>query len=354
MKIIINALSGIGDALMFTPALSLLRKEFPSAEIDALVMFKGVKDMYGRNKDLNNVIHFDFLKEGAIKSLLFIKKLRKRKYDISINVYPSNRKEYNIINLLIGGKKRGAVKYLRQDSKNFGFLNNIRIVEEDLTHNVKTNIKLIEEICNKRFTDEPSLKFPLTEDDIEFASYYLSENNINDDELVIGFHPGSAEFKNHINRRWEPGKFSELGKKLISENNARVLIFGGPEEKDLKDSIALGINSEKCLAVETPGLAESAAIMQRCSIFISNDSSLMHIASALKLNVAAVIGPTNIAYIHPWKTEHKIISLNLECSPCFYYSPRPLTCIRTDKLYKCVRDISVDMVYNGINQFILE
>jgi len=40
MKILILALSGIGDALMFTPALKLLRQSLPSAQIDALIMFK--------------------------------------------------------------------------------------------------------------------------------------------------------------------------------------------------------------------------------------------------------------------------------------------------------------------------
>jgi len=44
MKILVNALSGIGDALMFTPALKLLKEAYPDSEIHALVMFKAVKD----------------------------------------------------------------------------------------------------------------------------------------------------------------------------------------------------------------------------------------------------------------------------------------------------------------------
>ena len=96
MKILVLALSGIGDALMFTPALQLMRKEFPEALIDALVMYKGVKDMYDRNTDFNNVLYFDFMNAGAVPSFKYVMNLR-HKYDMSINVYPSNRKEYNII-----------------------------------------------------------------------------------------------------------------------------------------------------------------------------------------------------------------------------------------------------------------
>ena len=96
----------------------------------------------------------------------------------------------------------------------------------------------------------------------------------------------------------------------------------------------------------------SAAVMQNCNLFATNDSSLMHVASALKLKVVAVIGPTNTSYISPWKTEHKIVSLNLDCSPCFFYSPKPLICSRTDVKYKCVRELSAEMVFNEVVNFL--
>jgi heptosyltransferase-2 len=110
MKILVITLSGIGDALMFTPALGLLRNSLPDAEIDALVMYRGAKEIYESNPNFNKVIHFNFLEEGAFKSLNFLFQLRK-KYDASLNVYPSNRKEYNLISFLIGAKKRAGVVF---------------------------------------------------------------------------------------------------------------------------------------------------------------------------------------------------------------------------------------------------
>ena len=127
MKIIIIALSGIGDALMFTPALKLLRAQLPDAQIDVLVMFKGARDIFINNPNINNVYRFDFLQKGSVKSLKYILSLRGN-YDTSINVYPSNRKEYNIISFLIGAKNRAAVKYLRRDFSNLGFLNGMIIL----------------------------------------------------------------------------------------------------------------------------------------------------------------------------------------------------------------------------------
>ena len=351
MKILVIALSGIGDALIFTPALILLRQHYPQAEIDALVMHKGAEDIYERNSNLNKFIYFNFLKEGTFKSIKFILSLRK-KYDTTINVYPSNRKEYNIISFLIGAKTKAAINYLRMDKQNLGWLNNCRITEDDSLHNVQTNIKLIEKITGKSLTDEPDLQFYLSENDLSSASNFLKENKIIDADLVIGFHPGTSVLKNHIKRRWEPEKFAELGKQLISEYNCKIIIFGGPDELELKEKIRSEINSPNVYTTHGLNLAESAAVMKRCNVFVSNDSSLMHVASALKLNLVCIIGPTSTNYIHPWNTKYKIASLQLDCSPCFIYSPKPLTCKRDDVKFKCIKELEVNLVFNFVKDFI--
>ncbi len=351
MNILIIALSGIGDALMFTPALKKLKEEFPDSEISILAMYKGVKEIYERLPEVSKIYYWEFLKKSKIESLKFVLSLRK-KFDITINVYPSNRKEYNLINFLIGAKKRVAVKYLRRDFRNFGFLNNIRIKENDELHNVEENIKLCELVTGKKIYDIPQLIINFKESDLKFAEKFFRENEFKNDEMVIGFHPGCSTLKNHDKRRWEENKFAELGKKLISNFNARILIFGGPEEKSLKEKILRQINSKNAIAVNTNSLIETAAVMKRCNVFVTNDSSLMHVASALKLNVVAIIGPTNKNYIHPWKTNYQIASLELECSPCFYYSPKPLSCKRRDIKFKCIKELGVDLVYEKFKKFL--
>jgi heptosyltransferase-2 len=347
MKILILALSGIGDALMFIPALKLLRQSLPSAQIDALTMYQGTKEIYETNPYFNKVIHFDFLKEGVLNSLKFVIGLRK-KYDATINVYPSNRKEYNFINFLLGAKKRVGVEYLRMNSSNLGWLNNVTVLENDKTHNVQINIKLIEKLLSKKFDEEPAMQIDLSNDDKEFADRFFKEKNISENDFVVGFHPGCATLKNHIKRRWEPEKFSELGKKLIKEKNAKIFLFGGPEEEELKSVINKTIDSINSFMINPKRFLQSIAIMKRCNVFVTNDSALMHVASAIGLKVIAIIGPTNTHYIHPWKTKHKIVSLNLDCAPCFFYTPKPLTCSRTDVQFKCIKELDVDMVYNII------
>lgn len=351
MKILILALSGIGDALMFTPALQLLRAKFPEAEIDAMVMYKGVKEIYERTNLFSAIHHFDFLNASKFSSLKFVLKFR-GKYDVSINVYPSNRKEYNLINFLVGAKKRGAVQYLRSDFSNLGFLNTHRILENDSLHNVEENILLCEKVFSTKFSATPSLSFPLTKEDELFREKYLIELGIDSSDFVVGFHPGCSTLKNHLNRRWEPEKFSQLAELIVRNKNAKIFIFGGPEERELQNTVAKNIDSENVFVIKTQSLSQTASVMQRCNIFVTNDSSLMHVASALRLKVLAVIGPTNTSYISPWQTAHRIASLNLDCSPCFFYSPKPLTCKRSDVQFKCIKELEAEKVFSVLEDLL--
>ncbi|MCK9424857.1 MAG: glycosyltransferase family 9 protein [Ignavibacteriaceae bacterium] len=351
MKILILALSGIGDALMFTPALQLLRNKFPEAEIDAMVMYKGVREIYEQTNLLNSIHYFDFLDASIFSSLRFVLKFRGT-YDASINVYPSNRKEYNLINFIIGAKKRAAVHYLRNDFQNLGFLNTERVLENDSLHNVEENILLCEKLFATKFTETPPLLFPQASEDDLFKEKYLIETGIDLHDFVVGFHPGCSTLKNHDKRRWEPEKFSRLGNLLIEKKNAKVFIFGGPEERELQQLVKQNIKSENAFVIKTQSLLQTASIMKRCNIFVTNDSSLMHVASALQLKIVAVIGPTNPNYIYPWKTNYRIASLQLNCAPCFLYSPKPLKCKRVDVQFKCIKELEAEKVLEVIETFL--
>jgi len=350
-RILILPLSGIGDALMFTPALQLLKSSLPDVEIDALVMFKGVKNFYNNLPQISNVFYYDFLNSKKIPALKFIFKLR-NKYDISINIYPSNRIEYSAVNFIIGSKKRLGVEYKLNKIRNFNFLNNERVKENLNTHNVIHNVKLIEKLLGKKFNEIPLLNFPLTDSDLHFADDYITNLNNSRSVKLFGMHAGCSTLKNHINRRWSPENFISLSKKILQDTNNKILLFGGTDETELKEKISLAVNSKNFINVKTSSLKETAALIKKTDLFISNDSGLMHIAAAMKRKIVSLIGPTNPDFIVPWKTEFKIASLNLECAPCFFYSPKPLSCSRSDKQFKCLKDLPVEQVYKIIEQLI--
>lgn len=348
-RLLVIALSGIGDALMFTPALRRIREERPELAVDVLLMYKAAADIYERSGLADRVLLFDFLNANPFAALRYVLSLR-GKYDYSISVYPSNRKEYAIISFLIGAAKRAGIKYKRVFTRELGFLNNVLIEEDDNRHNTEHNLLMAAKLFGFTPGTPPELVFHLTDEDKQFAGEYIK--TLPQGRKIIGMHPGCSLLKNHIKRRWEPEKFASLAKKLIDEENTVVLLFGGPEEEELKESVRRETGSEFCYSVMTKNLAQSAAIIQKCDVFVTNDSSQMHVAAAMQRKTAAIIGPTNTSYIYPWKTEHTIVSLGLECSPCFFYSPSPLSCSRSDVQFKCIKELDAERVFVAVKNYL--
>ena len=353
MKIIIFALPGIGDALMFSPALRLLRQQFPSARIELLAMFRGVAEMYERNADVDQVHYRDFLSANPFSSFLFLLQLRRQRFDISITVYPSNRWPYTVISFLVGAKKRVGHDYNHVNVRSLNFLNNLRVHEDDAIHNVEENRKLVGLLGVGTQEPTPPLQVVMNENDQKLAKEWIESNGIGAGELLIGYHTGSALFKNHIHKRWSVDKFAELGKLLVENEKAKILLFGGPEEYALNDGIA-SVIGERSIVVRVPTLMTSVAIMKRCTAFVTNDSGLMHIAAGLRLPIVSIFAYTSPAKTRPWNTAHKLVRRDLSCSPCFYFSPRHASCIWKEDRWRCITHIEVDEVFSAVKHLLQE
>ena len=347
MKILIIALSGIGDALMFSPALRLLRQRYPDAQIDLLSMFRGVQELYERNQDINDVHHWDFLHRWPLSSLVFLLRLRRRRYDATISVYPQNRWPYNLISFIIGAGKRLGHDYQHVNTRSLNFLNNLRIHEEYRQHNVEQNAKLLEFMDVQLPEELPPLQITLKKEDQAEAIRWLQSQGIECSRKLVGFHAGSALFKKHIHKRWAPEKFAALGHKLMSERGAVVLLFGGPEEYTLNENINR-LMEGRGLVVKVPSLSTGAALIERCNVMVCNDAGLMHVASALHVPVISIFAYTNPLGLYPWKTPHRVVRHDLECSPCFYYSPRPVQCIWKEDQFRCITHIEVEEVWQAV------
>jgi len=352
MKILINALSGIGDAIMFYPALNLLKKHLPDAEIDMLAMFSQVRDIFSASPMINKIFHIDFLHQSKFRSLQEVWALREHKYDYSINVYPSNRWEYNILDRMIGAKKRIAVKYLNYSGKNLDIFNSLLINEVKGRHNVLQNFDLAKIIAPGMIENELGpLEITSNDDDRNWAEKYINENNLNG-KFIIGFHAGSQTFKGHINKRWATEKYTELAKVLAGEFDAKIILFG--TEQDVNSAIheaAGGIT----LIPETKTITQSISLIRHCRLFVSNDTALMHISAALQIPTAAIFGYTNSKELYPWQNKHIIVRHDLPCSPCFYNSPKSVNCIfKGNEEFKCIREITTEEVYSACKTLIKE
>ncbi len=341
MEIGITPLYGIGDTLLYTPAVRVLKETYPAYRITAFTFFPTTRDILKNNPYIDEIVYYPMLKEGKIKTLLFLKDYI-RKFDVVINFYPSNRREYNLFAMMLAPKKIIGHKYRNSTFKELNFVKNWTIDEDYSLHVVEENLNLL-----KFFDITSPGKYPLqlflTEYELQFGKDFVKEFSEN---LKVGIHPGTSSFKNHEKRRWPLEKFVEFGKLLAEKDSESVMyVFGGPEESSLKEFIKKRLKGIlRVIPVNTRNIREAAAIMKFMDVFVTNDSGLMHIASALRLPVVAIFGPTNPVWVRPWGTRYRIARLGLECSPCFYYSPKPLQC-PAGLDFKCLKDLGAEMVF---------
>jgi heptosyltransferase-2 len=123
-------------------------------------------------------------------------------------------------------------------------------------------------------------------------------------------------------------------------------LFG--TETDVNEKIYKEIKSFAHLP-KTDTMMQSLALLERCKLLVCNDAALMHLAAGLKVPTVAVFAYTNYKELHPWKNKHKIVRKELDCSPCFFNSPRPVQCIFTgNDEFKCIKTIEVSEVMAAV------
>ncbi|MDD5409367.1 MAG: glycosyltransferase family 9 protein, partial [Candidatus Omnitrophica bacterium] len=72
---------------------------------------------------------------------------------------------------------------------------------------------------------------------------------------------------------------------------------------------------------------ELAALIKKCHVFISADSSPLHIASAMGTPFIALFGPTDSRRHLPPGKNCIVISKDLDCSPCYKTKCRSKRCM---------------------------
>src|SRR5206468_8748575 len=105
--------------------------------------------------------------------------------------------------------------------------------------------------------------------------------------------------------------------------------------------------------VETVNILQTLALMEKCRLFVSNDTALMHLASALNIPTVAVFAYTNYRELHPWMSPYLVVRKELDCSPCFFNSPRVVKCIwKGEDEFKCIKTITVSEVFSAAEKLI--
>lgn len=305
MKILIFCLPGIGDALMATPMIRILKKELPKAKIDIATMFTEVAYLFKNNSAVESTHYLPLYKTNKLSGLKSILALRKKTYDISILAFPAYRREYHIVQMVAGAKKRFAHRFKKGFFSELHFLNTDFIAVEENKHNVINNLNMLRLLgidWEKKYKkDNFRYELVLDKKDITFGEKYLVKLGW-DKKDVVGIHPGSINSPAGIFKRWPIDRFTKVAKHLIKKKK-KILIFFGPFEVELGKKLFVLINDPKnCRLIENTTFNESLGILNSIRLLITNDNGFAHLANALNVRTITLFGPTNIDWCAPYNS----------------------------------------------------
>ena len=346
MKIIILATGWLGDTLMLTPTIKVLRERFPFAQIVALTAFQSSYYVLKNNPYLNKIYYYPFLKKGYLKSISYLLSSLYRKYDVSLTFYPSYRKHYHVIAFLVNAKKRIAVKFNKGYIRECFFLYTDLVEAEEDKHHVINNFKLLKPL-GIDITEKETLKF-----DLEFYPDPISakgQNILNSLKTpYIFLHNGSSTFKKGSDKkRLNFSQLEMLITKLVIKDY-QVVFNVGPEEKIqgkyLQEKMGNLIANKQLILLSDISLSDLTHIIKKSYKVISTDSGIHHLASALKKEIIIIEGPTDERKTYPWNTKYHLVTAPVKCRPCYLsYTQKAFEC-KNGNRWECMEKIDVDEI----------
>jgi len=309
MKILVLSLAGIGDTLLATPLLHELRLNFPAAQIDVLVMQGGgARDLLQANPHINSVYLEEMLKQGTLTTLRSLARFRQERYDVSINTYPQSKVQYRAVTRYIGARQRLSHRYDNWSLLDALLIN--RTVPQDYgLHSIENNLRLLSLLGVQPKLARHDSEIFLSPAELQWAADTTRDLGVSGKRL-LGVHVGSGKTKNLELRRWPLENYIELFRRFGRErSDSAVLLFGGPEEKEDHERIVREVQSKSLLVAPSRSMREAAALVGQCHSFLSVDTSLMHIAAAMKVPRQLVIEtPTFNKTIEPHGRPYTLIA----------------------------------------------
>ncbi|MCL4540445.1 MAG: glycosyltransferase family 9 protein [Bacteroidetes bacterium] len=292
----------LGDVILTLPLVQVLKKNFPDAGIDFLVIPE-TSDILKNHPDISEPVVFDkhHRQKSPLSLLSFGKMLRYRNYDVVLCPHRSIRS--SLLSAGTGAEVRvgfdkSALKMSFTDIVPWRFG----------VHEIERNLSLLTPLGITAGRESPRL-YP-GDEEVKQADDFLARNRIALPYAVIA--PGTV----WETKRYPVEKISEVADRLLQRFGS-VILVGGKKDIGLVKNFAR-IGRGVVSAVGEFPVMTSAEIIRRASLLIANDSAPVHIASAFNTPTVAVFGPTVKDFgFFPYHEKSVVVETNyLGCRPC--------------------------------------
>ena len=347
MKILVINLMHLGDLMLVTPALTTLRKNFPTAHL-ALLADKKLADLVQLNKNLDDCILID--KKGVDDHLpSFIKlifKIRAEKFDLVINLHRNERASalaaFSGAKKIVGYSKPGFSLLFDKVLPNPSIARHIKHgfkVEylPGTQHQVHSHFDVLREACGVEKIFDNGLEMWISDETSREAEKIFRDNF--GDKKVIAFNIGAS----WLTKRWLDSYFAECADILI-ERGYGIAFLGGTMDKEIVLSCVekMRHKDSECLKIFTGefSLAILAGFLDNCVLFLTTDSGPMHIGVARNIPIVTMFGASPVPGFYPYDAKDILIRTPEPCHPCGkHICPK-----NGDDNLACMKKIPVDIV----------
>lgn len=300
---LIISTTGIGDTIWGAPAIRALKEHSPELNIHVLAKEEGAEILRG-NPFIGRIFIF---RKGIFNILSLFKELRNSRFDVIVVFHATDRIIWLMAYLTGAGKILGSKRHSKETD--FVITHPINIPHN--THAIRARHLLIRELGVASRLNK--IKLFITDNERKHADDFLKKLGITRNSLVIGLQPGAAK----PYKMWPEKNFIKLGKLLTERwEDIFIIITGGSGDKKLSQAIADrigGISLAGRLSIR-----ETAAVIERCTFFVTNDSGPMHIAVVLGTPTVALFSATGIENVEPYSliSTFSVISKPKPCDEC--------------------------------------
>lgn len=330
-NIIVRMPNWVGDLVMATAVLSDIKRVFPYVKLTVLAR-ENVSGLLKNDTDINCLFCLKkqniFFRNKANKQV--IEELKKTNFDYGILLTNSFSSAY----LFYKANIKNIIGY-KNDFRSF-FIEHSPDPLKINAHQIIKYKNLLAPLGIAVSDTRPRLFLDIKE--IDKAKDILYGNGFNDTRRLIGISPFA---KYGRAKCWPADRFRQAAEILANDKKNFIVFTGDNYSRTLVDDICGGLPKNVISLAGKTNLRELACVIKLCSLFLTNDSGPMHIASALDIPLLALFGSTSSALTGPYNEKAVIINKKAECSPCFKR--------RCSRDFKCMNQIAVDEVLNKIN-----
>ncbi|MBN1482843.1 lipopolysaccharide heptosyltransferase II [candidate division KSB1 bacterium] len=332
-NILVIRLSSIGDILLASPLLRLLRQRFPDAHIDFVIKSRYV-DAIRTNPHLDTVYP---LETSAGHSALqeMRRQLRMHHYELVVDIHNNFRSHYlrkiPDAHVVVVNK----YKWRRFLLVCFGW-NLYKQIVPVYQRYINTVAHLGVE------DDEEGLEFCIDTERQSAIRTKLDEMGFQFDKKTVAIAPGASFYT----KRWPLDYFIAVAKALQSALDIQCILLGDKQDAELTRGLAEALNESTYDVAGQLSLMESACALNCADVLLTNDTGLMHLATALGKPTVSIFGSTvkELGFFPVGNNVMVIENVGLSCRPCTHIGRK--SCPR--KHFKCMKEIEPQRVFDAL------